>query len=121
MKSMPHFGVMSKNGACANMPNNSWQIIAADYLFQADELLNEGGRGVHDHVPAAVLAGATLENRMRSKCGEQKPPIETVLPKGEKQTLSILIDDLKNAGLYNENRAKRLRAWARNSKSCGSR
>ncbi len=35
--------------------------IAADYMGQAEELLNEGSSGKYDHVPAAVLAGAVLE------------------------------------------------------------
>lgn len=100
------------SGLFDSMVQRLESAIAADYMSQADELLNEGGRGVHDHVPAAVLAGATLENWMRSKCGEQNPPIEAVLPNGKKKMLNVLIDDLKNAGHYNESRAKQLRAWA---------
>ncbi len=86
--------------------------IAADYMSQADELLAEGQRGNHDHVPAAVLAGATLEKRLRKLCEAQTPKIDLLMANGKKKMLNTLIDDLKTAGLYNETRAKQLRHWA---------
>jgi len=52
--------------------------VTGDYLTQAEQLLQEGKPGQHDHVPAAVLAGAILENSLRKLCGRQIPPITTI-------------------------------------------
>ena len=44
------------------------QIIAnvsADYMEQAEALLGEGIEGQYDHVPAAILCGAILEDALR--------------------------------------------------------
>jgi len=91
--------------------DDAWSIltaeIASDYLTQAETLLHEGY-----HVPAAVLAGAVLEGSLRTECDNQAPPIPTVTANGKPKTLNIYIDDLKKASVYNEARAKELRAWA---------
>ncbi|MEO6996357.1 MAG: DUF4145 domain-containing protein [Lacunisphaera sp.] len=86
--------------------------IASDYMGQAEQLLGEGQTGKFDHVPAAVLAGAVLEKALRKLCGQQQPPVSTLTTSGEPKTLNPLIDDLKKAGLFNELKAKQLRAWA---------
>ncbi len=86
--------------------------IACDYMGQAARLLEEGHRGKHDYVPAAVLAGAVLENALRKLCEQQQPPIAQKAPNGAHKTLAPLIDDLKKAGIFNEAKAKQLRAWA---------
>lgn len=86
--------------------------IAADYLGQAEQLLKEGQSGKYDHVPAAVLTGAILEDALRRLCQRQNPPIPLVNAKGESKTLNPLIDDLKKAGIFNELKAKQLRSWA---------
>jgi hypothetical protein len=86
--------------------------ISSDYLTQAEGLLNEGKPGNFDHVPAAVLAGAILERALRSLCDKQTPPIATKTAAGEPKTLNPLIDDLKKASVFNELKAKQLRAWA---------
>ncbi len=86
--------------------------IASDYMGQAEELLAEGQRGKFDHVPAAVLAGAVLEKALRTLCIQQQPPIPLKTPKGDSKTLGPLVDDLKKAGVFNEAKAKQLRAWA---------
>ena len=86
--------------------------LAADYMGQAEGLLKEGQAGKFDHVPAAVLAGAVLEKGLRTLCDQQQPAIPTVTQKGDPKTLNPLIDDLKKAGIFNELRAKQLRAWA---------
>ena len=86
--------------------------IAADYMGQAEQLLGEGQTGKFDHVPAAVLSGAVLEKALRKLCGQQQPPIPVVTANGDHKTLNPLIDDLKKAGLFNELKAKQLRAWA---------
>jgi hypothetical protein len=86
--------------------------ISGDYLGQAEQLLNEGRQGHNEHVPAAVLSGAVLEKSLRCLCARQKPPIAIINDKGFLKTMNPLIDDLKSAGLYNEVKAKQLRAWA---------
>lgn len=86
--------------------------IAADYMGQAEQLLAEGTTGKYDHVPAAVLSGAVLEKALRTLCAKQVPPIATVKSNGEKLTLNPLIDGLRKAGVFNELKAKQLRAWA---------
>ena len=86
--------------------------IAADYMGQAEQLLKEGQSGRYDHVPAAVLAGAVLEKALRTRCSQHQPPIPTTKPDGDPKTLNPLIDDLKKAGVFNEAKAKQLRAWA---------
>lgn len=86
--------------------------IAADYMGQAEGLLNEGQPGKFDHVPAAVLTGAVLEKALRKLCDEQQPPVPTVDTKGNPKTLNPLIDDLRKANVFNELKAKQLRAWA---------
>lgn len=86
--------------------------IAADYMGQAEGLLREGQSGKCDHVPAAVLAGAVLEKALRTLCDQQNPPIPINKPNGDPKTLNPLIDDLKKAGVFNEAKAKQLRAWA---------
>ncbi len=86
--------------------------IACDYMGQAEQLLADGHRGKFDHVPAAVLAGAVLENALRKLCDEQQPAIAKQDAKGNHKTLSLLVDELKKAGVFNEAKAKQLRAWA---------
>jgi hypothetical protein len=81
--------------------------IAADYMGQAEKLLTEGRAGQYDHVPAAVLAGAVLEKALKTLCERQEPPILTARSNGKLLTLNPLIDEL-----FNELKAKDLRAWA---------
>jgi hypothetical protein len=86
--------------------------IASDYMGQAEALLGEGTKGRYDHVPAAVLSGAVLEQALRTLCARQTPPIKLVDNKGKPKMLDGMISDLKKADLYYETQAKQLRAWA---------
>lgn len=88
--------------------------LTADYLGQAERLLDEtkAAKNAADRVPAAVLAGAVLENALKVLCQRQTPPIPLTTPKGGHKMLNGLIDDVKNAGVYNELQAKELRAFA---------
>jgi hypothetical protein len=100
-----------ENGFLDDMAGAIEAEIACNYMGQAEELLAEGHSGKFDHVPAAVLAGAVLEKTLRTLCGQQQPPIPLQSPKGDHKTLGPLIDELKKAGLFNEAKAKQLRAW----------
>jgi len=95
--------------------------FSADYLRQAERLLNEGSCGKFDHIPGAVLAGAVLEKALRDLCNRLAPPIPTVKHNGSPKGMMSIIDDLKKAGAYSESKAKKLRSWAdtRNSAAHG--
>ncbi len=93
----------------------SEQIEAAlvcDYMSMAESLLNDpdAKKTGTDHIPAAVLAGATLEHALRTLC--DRNGISTQKGGGDFKTLNPLIDDLKAAALFNELKAKQLRSWA---------
>jgi hypothetical protein len=87
--------------------------VAADYLGQAEQLLTEGQPGKYDHVPAAVLTGAILEDALRRLCDRQSPPIPTSKPNGDPKTLDPLISDLAKANVFNKIKADQLRSWAK--------
>lgn len=99
-------------GLLVNISHQIEAKIAADYLGQAEGLLQEGQLGKYDHVPAAVLTGSILENSLRTLCKRASPEISTMKANGEPKTLNTLIDDLKKANLFNELKAKQLRSWA---------
>ncbi|MEQ9032431.1 MAG: hypothetical protein RLP44_27180 [Aggregatilineales bacterium] len=91
--------------------------LASDYMGQAEQLLGEGVSGQHDYVPAAVLAGAVLENSLRTLCQRHSPPIDTVKPNGVKKTLDPLITDLQKANVFNTAKAAQLKSWAKTRNS----
>ena len=87
--------------------------ISADYMEQAEALLGEGITGQYDHVPAAVLCGAVLEDALRRLCQKQTPPIATTKNNGQKKTMEPLIQDLQKAQVFNKLVADHLRSWAK--------
>lgn len=100
-----------ENGMLRSVAEMIEANIVADYLTQAEQLLKVNKRGQYNHVPAAVLAGAVLEDGLRRLCARQSPPIAVRKPGGSYKMLNALIDDLKSAELFNELKAKQLRAW----------
>lgn len=106
-----------KNDYEAGILTNLTQLIeaniASDYLGQAEQLLGEGQPGSFDHVPAAVLLGAILEDALRRLCARQTPLIDVNKPNGEAKTLGPLIDDLRKADVYNNLMADQLRTWSK--------
>lgn len=101
-----------RNGFIGDLRLQVETELASDYMGQAEQLLNEGQTGKYDHVPAAVLAGAVLEKALRTLCCQQEPQISILKHDGEKKTLNPLIDDLKKSCIFNEAKAKQLKAWA---------
>lgn len=87
--------------------------VISDYMGQAEQLLGEGVAGQYDHVPAAVLAGAVLEDSLRRLCQRQTPPIDTLKPNGDKKTLDPLITDLQKANAFNKAKGDQLKSWAK--------
>ena len=100
-----------RNGFLDSILRQAEAEVAADYLGQAERLLDDGQPGKHDHVPGAVLLGAVLEKSLRTLCLRQSPPVVLDTP-NEPKMMSALIDDLKKAHVFNELKAKQLRAWA---------
>lgn len=86
--------------------------VSADYMAQAQSLLAEGVAGQYDHVPAAVLCGAVLENRLRTYCDNHKPPIPTQKPNGDYKTLGPLIAELDKVKAFDRQTRNMLRSWA---------
>lgn len=101
-----------ESGMLINLAQMIEANVTADYLEQAERLLSANKKGEYNHVPAAVLAGAVLEDSLRRLCNRQMPPIPVTKPGGSPKMLNALIDDLKNAGFINELKAKQLRSWA---------
>ncbi|NIA15063.1 MAG: DUF4145 domain-containing protein, partial [Nitrospiraceae bacterium] len=79
--------------------------IAGDYMAQAELLHGEGY-----HVPAAVLAGAVLEDALRKLCEREEIPIET--DKGKRKTINPMNTDLAKKNVYNAAKAQEILAWA---------
>lgn len=85
--------------------------MVGDYMAQAEALMAEGY-----HVPAAVLAGAVLEDALRKLCDEKSIP--TSKPNGERKTVNPMNDDLAKAKVYNAAQAHEIRAWASIRNDC---
>ena len=85
--------------------------ISADYMGLAEALLNEGISGQYDHVPAAVLCGAVLENRLRHWCDSQTPPIPTTKSDGSNKTLGPLTEELRKTKKFDKQVLRQLQWW----------
>ena len=101
------------NGFYISLEEQAIANVSADYMDQAESLLDEGIQGQNDHVPAAVLCGAVLEDALRRLCQKQTPPIDIVKSNGDKKTLEPLIQDLQRAKVFNKSVADQLRAWTK--------
>jgi len=85
--------------------------VAGDYMAQAEVLLAE-----EYHVPAAVLAGAVLEDALRKLCDGKG--ILVTKPSGERKGINAMNDDLGRASVYNAAKADEIRAWAKYRNDC---
>jgi len=85
--------------------------VAIDLMQQAKELLEEGRTGESGYLPAAVLAGAVLENFLRTLCARQSPPITVKRDNGAFKMLATLVDELETAKLYNSAESKQIKVW----------
>lgn len=109
------------NGYYVSLEKQIIANVSADYMEQAEALLGEGIKGKFDHVPAAVLCGAVLENRLRSFCEQQEPPINVTKRDGSSKTLGPLIGELEKRKTFNKLVFKNLKSWSdiRNSAAHG--
>lgn len=108
-----------ENGFFVNLSDIVEVKITNDYLEMAEDLLRgmKKSTSSYSYVSSAVLIGATLEESLRILCQRQNPSISIKKSNGEPKTLNTLIDSLKidentGIGLFNELKAKQLRAWA---------
>lgn len=110
-----------KSGMLRDLRTHLEAEISGDYMGQAERLLEEGEPGQFDHVPAAVLAGAVLEKSLKVLCLEQKQPLAIINDRGKPLMMNRLIENLKKEGIFNELKAKHLKAWTdiRNSAAHG--
>lgn len=74
--------------------------VFSDFLEQADHLLEHGYSA-----PAASLAGAVLENGLRSLAERNEIPVKA------RDNLSTLNQKLSDNGVYNRLRQKQIEAW----------
>ena len=110
-----------ENGFLDDLEKQIVANISADYMGQAEALLGEGIPSQYDHVPAAVLCGAVLEDSLRRLCQRQTPSISITKSNGQYKTLGPLIDELEKAKVFNKPKIGQLRWWAqiRNSAAHG--
>ena len=108
-----------ESGMLDNLSRMIETNVSYDFMEQAEQLL-VGDSHQYDHVPAAVLAGAVLEDSVRRLCQRQDPPIETEV-NGDPKKLDLLISDLQKRNVINKPKAAQLRSWAsiRNSAAHG--
>ena len=109
-----------ESGMLDNLSQMIETNVTYNFMEQAEQLL-AGDSHQYDHVPAAVLAGAVLENAVRSLCQRQDPPIETELQDGGYRKLDWMISELQKLNVYNKPKSAQLRSWAaiRNSAAHG--
>jgi len=94
-----------EKGFLDNLPKLIRAEIAADYLAQAQLLVASGY-----HVPAAVLAGAVLEDALRKLCVENSIPTQT--GRGGPWTIDPMNTELAKSDVYNAPKAAEIRGWA---------
>ncbi len=100
------------DGFLVSLEDRLTASVAADYMEQAESLLNEGSSGQYAHVPAAVLCGAVLENRLRRWCDGQTPALPTTKPDGSNKTLGPLIAELQKSKAFDKLVIRQLQGWA---------
>lgn len=85
--------------------------VVIDLLQQVDDLLAEGSTKANGHIPAAVLAGAVLENFLRALCARTSPPIPVIHNNGTNKTLGMLVGELEKIEFYNPVESKQITVW----------
>ncbi len=110
-----------QNGFLDNLALQIESEVLADYLAQAASIL-KGEKNEFAHIPAAVLAGASLEKTLKTLCDTLIPPEPVLNEKNAPLGMSALIDALKKREVFNEVQAEQLRFLAaiRNSAAHGN-
>ena len=95
--------------------------ISSEYMAQVDEILTAGLSNTYDHIFAAAMCGAVLEDALRRLCARQKTPVETLKPNGKPKRLDALIPALQKANAYNALEGRSASRLDENSESCFAR
>lgn len=101
-----------ETGFYDDLKNRVVATVSSDYMEQAEALLNEGVAGQYDHVPAAVLCGAVLEDRLRRWCVRQSQSLSTKKSDGTNKTLGPLIEELRRNQMFDKQVLRQLQWWA---------
>jgi len=81
--------------------------IFTDYLDMSEYLLEE-----HYFVAAAVIAGVTLEERLRTLCIKNEIDIDLITPRGNKPRKADTMNaDLSKEGVYPKTQQKQITYW----------
>ena len=95
--------------------NFEYQIqdkMTIDLMQQASDLLDETNAKDHgEYISAAVLAGAVLENFLKTLCLRQSPPILPITEKGTYRTLGMIVSELEKIDFYNPIEIKQIKVW----------
>lgn len=102
-----------ENGFLDDLEDTIVANISSDYMAQVEEILTEGRSDTYDHIFAAVICGAVLEDALRRLCERQTPPISTRRRNGKPKRLDAMVSELQMAKVYNALKADQLRAWAK--------
>lgn len=102
-----------ENGFLDNLEARVVANISSDYMAQVEEILTAGLSDKYDHIFAAVMCGAVLEDSLRRLCDRQSEPIATIKDNGQPKRLNALIADLKKENVFNALKADQLRGWSK--------
>lgn len=87
--------------------------VNVDYMRIAEQVFqdNTTGTPIDSYVPAGILAGAVLENALRTLC--QRKGINIFKPSGDYKALNALIEDLQKATVFSAAQGDILRGYAK--------
>ncbi|MYD11283.1 MAG: DUF4145 domain-containing protein [Chloroflexi bacterium] len=102
-----------ENGFLDNLEKRIVANISSDYMAQVEEILAAGQSDEYDHIFAAVMCGAILEDALRRLCSRQSDPIATIKDNGQPKRLNSLIAALQQENVFKAVKADQLRTWSR--------
>ncbi len=102
-----------ENGFLDDLEERVVANISSGYMAQVEEILTAGLSDTYNHIFAAVMCGAVLEDALRRLCDRQSKPIATIKENGQPKRLNALIADLKEENVFNALKADQLRGWAK--------
>lgn len=89
----------------------STAFMAEEVLSTSQELIQGQAPTAINHIVATVLAGVVLEQSIHRLCDKCSPPVPLQKANGDPEKANVLIDKLKQTGLYHEPKSKQLKAW----------
>lgn len=101
-----------ENGFLDDLQERVVAEISADYMGQAEAMLNDETVGKYGPVGCAVLVGVVLEDRLRRWCERQTPALETRQKGGKNKTLGPLIEEVRRKKRLENQILRQLQWWA---------